>query len=92
MIIAVVGAGGKTTYIHEMAKKYAEHYGLIPFAGSDNHHGAEKPRLAGLCFKTPVKDENDFINKIKKSEGCSEVIMFQKQEDFHINTHEFIRI
>lgn len=53
----------------EMAKKYAEHYGLIPFAGSDNHHGAEKPRLAGLCFKTPVKDETDFINKIKKGEA-----------------------
>lgn len=28
----------------------------------------------------------------KKSEDCSEVIMFQKQEDFHINTHDFIRI
>lgn len=38
------------------------------------------------------KKLNTFINKIKKSEGCSEVIMFQKQEDFHINTHDFIRI
>lgn len=38
------------------------------------------------------KDLNTFINKIKKSEGCSEVIMFQKQEDFHISTHDFIRI
>lgn len=38
------------------------------------------------------KKLNTFINKIKKSEDCSEVIMFQKQEDFHINTHDFIRI
>ncbi|MBK4742828.1 MULTISPECIES: hypothetical protein [Bacillus] len=38
------------------------------------------------------KDLNNFIKKIKKSEGCSEVIMFQKQEDFHISTHDFIRI
>ncbi|PRT26189.1 hypothetical protein [Bacillus wiedmannii] len=38
------------------------------------------------------KKLNTFINEIKKSEGCSEVIMFQKQEDFHINTHDFIRI
>ncbi len=38
------------------------------------------------------KNLNNFINKIKKSEGCSEVIMFQKQEDFHISTHDFIRI
>lgn len=38
------------------------------------------------------KKLNNFINKIKKSEGYSEVIMFQKQEDFHISTHDFIRI
>ncbi|MBE7106493.1 hypothetical protein FT637_26790 [Bacillus cereus] len=38
------------------------------------------------------KKINNFINKIKKSEACSEVIIFQKQEDFHINTHDFIRI
>ncbi|MCU4715821.1 hypothetical protein OCE25_26535 [Bacillus cereus] len=38
------------------------------------------------------KDLNNFIKKIKKSESCSEVIMFQKQDDFHISTHDFIRI
>lgn len=49
---------------NEMAKKYAEHYGLIKTAGSDNHIGKYQQKLAGLCFSEPVNDVNDFIEKV----------------------------
>ena len=44
-----------------MANIYAESYGLIKFAGSDNHRGAERKNLAGVCFDTPLNDEKDFV-------------------------------
>ncbi|MEH7456426.1 hypothetical protein V7183_04170 [Bacillus sp. JJ1127] len=37
------------------------------------------------------KKLNNFIEKIKKSEGCTEVLMFQRLEDFHIKTLAFIQ-
>lgn len=50
---------------NKMAKIYAEHYDLIPFAGTDNHLGAKQDILAGLRFRVPVTDERDFIEKVK---------------------------
>ena len=49
---------------NEMAKHYATMYDLIPFAGTDIHHLTQK-RFAGIKFNTPIKDENDFIERIK---------------------------
>ncbi len=51
---------------NDMAKIYCEHYGLIEFAGSDNHSGSKKKKLAGVCFDEPICDIEDFIEKIKK--------------------------
>ena len=48
-----------------MAKLYAEHYGLIAFAGTDNHRGNAKKELAGICTKEPISDVQDFIYKIR---------------------------
>ena len=58
----------RTPLENDMAAHYAKCYGLFDFAGSDNHNGAEKPRLAGMQSETPVMDETDFINKIKNGE------------------------
>lgn len=61
----------RTDKENEMAKIYAEHYGLLKFAGSDNHAGAKKQKLAGVSFLEPVSDEIDFVEMIKS--GKSEI-------------------
>lgn len=61
----------RTDEENEMAKIYAEHYGLLKFAGSDNHAGAKKQKLAGASFLEPVSDETDFVEMIKS--GKSEI-------------------
>nr|MBO4518069.1 histidinol phosphatase [Clostridia bacterium] len=48
-----------------MAKIYAEKYGFLKFAGSDNHCGGEQKKLAGMESETPLKDEIDFVERIK---------------------------
>ena len=50
---------------NEIAKVYAQHYGLLPFAGTDNHFGGSMGNLAGICCEEPIKDESDFVEKIK---------------------------
>ena len=53
---------------NKMAAIYAEGYELLPFAGSDNHGGRNKARLAGVEFASPVVDEWDFVRKVKAGE------------------------
>ncbi len=53
---------------NEMARLYAERYGLAPFAGSDNHHAAERSNLAGLEFTTPLESEEDFVSRFKRGD------------------------
>lgn len=50
---------------NEMAALYAEKYGLIPFAGSDNHSAGRAGKLAGVCCENPIRDMQDFIRKFK---------------------------
>ncbi len=47
-----------------MNKAYAEHYGLIPVAGSDNHHGRNAKRLAGISCEDPINSEQEFMERI----------------------------
>ena len=44
---------------------YAEHYGLLEFAGSDNHIGAQQKKSAGISSNEPTCDIEDFIYKLK---------------------------
>lgn len=53
---------------NKMAEIYAEHYGLLPFAGSDNHIGQKQEKLAGLCCEEPILNETDFIRKVRSGE------------------------
>lgn len=58
---------------NKMAELYAEHYGLLRFAGSDNHWGGAaaehmirksmKPQLAGMMSEERVTNEKDFVLK-----------------------------
>ena len=51
---------------NNLAKIYCEHYGLIKFAGSDNHSASKQNKLFGICFDEPVCSIEDFIEKAKK--------------------------
>lgn len=55
----------RTDLENKMAGLYAENYGLIPFAGSDNHHARRHKKLAGVCCEEPIQDVQDFIRKVK---------------------------
>lgn len=50
---------------NQMAKLYARHYGLLEFAGSDNHTAAKQRKLAGICCAEPICGVEDFIEKVK---------------------------
>lgn len=57
-----------TDLANKLAHIYADQYGLYKTAGSDNHLSGDLPHLAGMSSKTPIKNEADFINKIKNGE------------------------
>ena len=48
-----------------MAEHYAKSYGLLPFAGSDNHIAGNLKSLAGVEFETPLHDVHDFVERVK---------------------------
>ena len=55
----------RTDSENAMAKIYAAHYGLLEFAGSDNHCGSRARNLAGMAAAEPIMDEADFIRRVK---------------------------
>lgn len=58
----------RTDFENEMAAHYAKSYGLLPFAGSDNHVGIKRERLAGMQSETPIIDEVDFVKRVLSGE------------------------
>ncbi len=48
-----------------MADVYADAYGLLKTAGSDNHSAANQKRLAGLECTEPITSVADFIEKAR---------------------------
>ena len=62
--VEVINAN-RTDFENGMAEHYAKSYGLLEFAGSDNHIGRGQERLAGMCSERPVIDENDFVQMVK---------------------------
>ena len=58
---------GNSDEENAMAKIYAQHYGLLEFAGTDNHRASGKKKLAGVCCEEPICDTEDFIKKVKEN-------------------------
>lgn len=58
----------RTEAENAMAAHYAEAYGLIPFAGTDNHRSPRETVLAGMETETPITDEQDFIRQVFSGE------------------------
>lgn len=54
-------------FVNAMAEHYCKSYGLLPFAGSDNH-GAERVRFGGMRCGRPIADVADFIGAVKSGE------------------------
>lgn len=58
----------RNKFENNMAAYYAEYYGLIPFAGSDNHCADGAKKLGGMQSDTPIRDEADFVARVKARE------------------------
>lgn len=54
-----------TDFENTVAEQYAENYGLIPFAGTDNHFADRQKRFGGMQTERPIADEFDFIALVK---------------------------
>lgn len=55
----------RTDEENEMARIYAECYGLLPFAGSDNHTAGRRKKLAGMETETPLTGVSDFMERVR---------------------------
>jgi predicted metal-dependent phosphoesterase TrpH len=54
----------RTDFENSLAAEYCKNYNLIPFAGTDNHVGADRARFGGMATDTPIKDVRDFISLV----------------------------
>lgn len=62
--IEIINAG-RTDFQNHMAQVYAEEYGLLPFAGSDNHRAGNCARLAGVDLQESANSVEEFISAIR---------------------------
>ena len=58
----------RTDFENNMARIYAESYGLKPFAGSDNHSAAQD-KLNGVDFDEIITSEQHFIKLVKEQKS-----------------------
>lgn len=56
----------RTDFENKMAGLYADEYGLLKTAGSDNHWAAGAKKLAGLECEEPIESVEDFIKKLRE--------------------------
>lgn len=73
--VEVINAS-RTEEENKMARIYAEHYGLIEFAGTDNHIGRKRKSLAGMCSEQAIMNEQDFICRVKNNEMTTFLLKF----------------
>ena len=58
----------RTEFENGLAEHYAKSYGLLRFAGTDNHKGGEQELFGGMCSDTPINSEQDFILRVKSGD------------------------
>lgn len=54
----------RTDFENQMAEHYANSYGLLHFAGTDNHRSGAIRSFGGMESDTPIESEQDFIQKV----------------------------
>ena len=52
-----------------MGAQYCQNYGLIPFAGSDNHAAGKRAVFGGMATERPIESVEDFISMVKSGEA-----------------------
>lgn len=58
----------RTELENRMADIFADSYGFVKTAGSDNHIASQLNHLAGMESETPLVNEADFIKRVRNSE------------------------
>ena len=58
----------RTELENRMADIYADAYGFLKTAGTDNHIGSRITHLSGMESDTPLTDEADFIRRVRNGE------------------------
>lgn len=58
----------RTELENAMAEHYADSYGLLHFAGTDNHVAGRRKTFAGMESETPLVDVDDFVKRILNSQ------------------------
>lgn len=56
----------RTDFENRMARIYAEEYGLLITAGTDNHRAGTIGNLAGVLTATPINSEEDYIRLVRE--------------------------
>ena len=59
----------RNDFENKLAEQYAENYGLIRFAGSDNHSGEKQKLLGGMATDRPIESVKDFIDLVLSGEA-----------------------
>ena len=74
----------RTDFENELAAQYAKNYGLLPFAGTDNHRGGAQTRFGGMQSNTPILDEADFVRRVKNGDMIpfSHTLEVQEQSQY----------
>jgi len=54
----------RTDFENELAAQYCKNYGLLPFAGTDNHVGGARPCFGGMATDVPIQDVRAFIDAV----------------------------
>ena len=68
---------GKTSFQNSMANLYADAYGLLKTAGSDNHSAGGRNNYAGVECSEPINSVPDFIAKAR--EGKFSLFKFERE-------------
>lgn len=82
--------GKREPHENHMARLYCEEYGLIPFAGSDNHV-AGNPRqkyLGGVAFDTPITSVAEFVARAKNREAVPFAIERETLREIPVTFYE----
>ena len=58
----------RTELENRMADIFADSYGFVKTAGSDNHIASRLNHLAGMESETPLVNEADFIKRVRTSD------------------------
>ena len=70
---------GKTSFQNSMANLYADAYGLLKTAGSDNHSAGRRKNYAGIECPDPINSVSDFIAKAR--EGKLSLFKFERENE-----------